>query len=302
MLHFYYQLEFGTTCLLVLNLFISSALGVEISKHQAQDGDIGTDMDFLMNVTRIDKSENLEFGHDSVVHGQDSHDWDKDDRRGDQDYNEEKWQRARDDPVGHILITAGNSDNKSAFDKSLNFLDNRGNGLYNEDGRNELKTYEAEYEASLKKTGESTDVLGKSTIQSGDVDGGNSRAVDDADEYDDGMDLQDDQMEEDDDVRHDETDHSSYTKPHTIDTWESSHVYHNSDKKQDIIEDAEKASHDMYSEETLSNSQHSEAQHHSKHARKLLPGRRSRSRKKSKHRKSLGNYFSSHVIIQYTSG
>ncbi|KAL8467247.1 hypothetical protein ACS0TY_036102 [Phlomoides rotata] len=288
------------TLLLILSVsaffyFSLQSKGVEISRNEAQDDDIGIDMDFLMNVTRLDKSEDLKFGHESATHGQDSHDLDKDGRRRDQDYNEEKWQRARDDPVGHILTTAGNSDNKSSFDKSLNDLDHRGNGLYNEAGRNELKTYEAEYEASLNKTGDSTDVLGKSNLVSGDVDGGNRRALDDADEYDDGMDLQD-QMEEYDDVGHDEKDHSGYTKPHTIDTWESSHMHHASNKKQDVIEDAEKASNDLYSEETLSKSQHSEAQHHSghvssaegQHARKLLPGRRSRSRKKSKHRKSLG--------------
>lgn len=59
--HFHYQLEFGTTCLLVRNLFIFSALGMEISRNQAQDDSMGIDADFLMNVTRIDKSEDLKF-------------------------------------------------------------------------------------------------------------------------------------------------------------------------------------------------------------------------------------------------
>ncbi|XP_010461271.1 PREDICTED: uncharacterized protein LOC104742011 isoform X2 [Camelina sativa] len=84
--------------------------------------------DFLTNVTRIDPSKVLEFGQGSVVHGRDSRD--KDDRRRDVDYNE--------DGVEH----------KSDVNKDVAV---KGIGMYNEAGRNELKMYEAEYQATLAK-------------------------------------------------------------------------------------------------------------------------------------------------------
>ncbi|KAG7593891.1 hypothetical protein ISN45_Aa01g026780 [Arabidopsis thaliana x Arabidopsis arenosa] len=86
--------------------------------------------DFLTNVTRIDPSKVLEFGQGSVIHGRDSRYWDKDDRRRDDDYNEDEVKK--DVPVHNPV---------------------KGIGLYNEAGRNELKMYEAEYQATLGKGG-----------------------------------------------------------------------------------------------------------------------------------------------------
>ncbi|KAI3460649.1 hypothetical protein Pfo_017312 [Paulownia fortunei] len=297
-----YKISIGF-CVLTLSIILSisaffyfslQSKGGEMNRRQGQDDDMGIDTDFLMNVTRTQKPKELKFGDGSVAHGWDSRDWDKDDRRRDEDYKEEK--QTRDDTVDKVHATVKNRDNKSSLDKSYNVLDHQGNGLYNEAGRNELKMYEAEYEASLKNIGESTDVHGKSNQQSGDADGRNHRVLDDADEYDDGMDLQDDQMEEYDDVGHDEKDHSGATKPHIIDTGESSHAHHARNKKQDIVEEVDKASNDLYSEESLSNSQLSKVQSHSEYAsfaegqpvRRLIPERRSGSKKKTKRRKFSG--------------
>lgn len=88
-------------------------------------------------MTRIDPEKVLEFGHGSVVHGRDSRYWDKDDRRRDDDYNEDEVEEKKEEPV-----------------KKKGLLDLKGIGLYNEAGRNELKKYEAEYQASLVKGGE----------------------------------------------------------------------------------------------------------------------------------------------------
>lgn len=81
-------------------------------------------------MTRIDPSKVLEFGQGSVIHGRDSRYWDKDDRRRDDDYNEDEVKK---DVQVHNPV--------------------KGIGLYNEAGRNELKMYEAEYQATLGKGG-----------------------------------------------------------------------------------------------------------------------------------------------------
>ncbi|CBI18176.3 unnamed protein product, partial [Vitis vinifera] len=108
----------------------------EINTYHAQDDDSKDELDFLTNVTRIDKSKVLEFGQGSGVHGGDSRYWERDDRRRDEDYNEEA--------LEHSTM----STRDGSIDKSRS-------GLYNEAGRDELKIYEAEYEASLKNVGQS---------------------------------------------------------------------------------------------------------------------------------------------------
>ncbi|KAG7557212.1 hypothetical protein ISN44_As11g032000 [Arabidopsis suecica] len=107
--------------------------------------------DFLTNVSRTDPLKILKFGHGSVLHGRDSRDWDKDDRRRDEDYNE--------DDVEDKSVVEERSVSEVKKDVSLrNPLkgsDWKGVGFYNEAGRDELKKYEVEYQASLVKGGQS---------------------------------------------------------------------------------------------------------------------------------------------------
>ncbi|KAK4387274.1 hypothetical protein Sango_2334000 [Sesamum angolense] len=256
-----YKISIGF-CVLTLSLILSiSALfylllqskGGEINRREAHDDDMGVDSDFLRNVTRTEMSKELKFGHGSVAQGLDSRYWDKDDRRRDEDYNEVELERGRDDSVDKVRAPVKNRYSKSSFTKPHKVLGHQGNGLYNEAGRNELKMYEAEFEASLEKIGESTDVQGKKNQQSWNTDGRNLAAVTDADEYDDDIDLQDDQMEEYDDVVHDGRVKSGATKPSVIDV-ESSHAHHARKKNKDVIEEADKGSNDLYDEKSLSNS------------------------------------------------
>ncbi|XP_023636687.1 uncharacterized protein LOC17883432 [Capsella rubella] len=109
--------------------------------------------DFLTNVSRTDPLKILKFGHGSVLHGRDSRYWDKDDRRRDEDYNEDDAEVAAEDkPVAK---------EKSEVKKDLSLRnplkgsDWKGVGFYNEAGRDELKKYEVEYQASLIKGGQS---------------------------------------------------------------------------------------------------------------------------------------------------
>ncbi|KAK6132402.1 hypothetical protein DH2020_033841 [Rehmannia glutinosa] len=258
-----YKISVGF-CVLTLSLILSiyaffyfslQSKGGEINRHQTQDDDTSNDTDFLMDVRRIQKTNELKFGRGSVAHGRDSRYWDKDDRRRDDDYSEEDLERAHDGSVDKVRSPLKNIDKKSNHDRSHEVSDHRGNGLYNEAGRNELKMYEAEYEASLKSVGESTD-----------TDGREHRALDDADEYDDGIDLQDDQMEEGDDVEHDDKYHSSATKPRIIASEEASHVHYARIKNQNVDEDADKDSTDLYSKDSPPDFQHAKVNAISGHA------------------------------------
>ncbi|XP_010538922.1 PREDICTED: uncharacterized protein LOC104813100 [Tarenaya hassleriana] len=113
------------------------------------------DGDFLTNVTRMDPSNTLMFGHGSVAHGRDSRYWDKDDRRRDDDYNEDVVDKRLASSNKSINEERSVSEVKKDFSHD-NSQDWRGVGFYNEAGRNELKKYEAEYQASLEKGGQST--------------------------------------------------------------------------------------------------------------------------------------------------
>ncbi|KAL2231905.1 UNVERIFIED_CONTAM: hypothetical protein Sindi_1370500 [Sesamum indicum] len=298
-----YKISFGF-CVLTLSLILSisaffyfSLQGGEINTHQVQDDDTGNDSDFLMDVTRIQRPKELKFGHGSTAHGRDSRYWDKDDRRRDEDYTEEEVDRVEDGSVGKVQTPVEKSEKKSHDDQSHKVLARQGNGLYNEAGRNELKMYEAEYEASLKSIRESTDLHDIRNQHSENTDGREDRALDDSDEYDDGIDLQDDQMEEDDDVGHDDEHHSSASKPHIFDTEEASHVHRARNKKQNFDDKADKASTGFYSTESLVDSQHNKINENSAHAssiedqpvRRLIPEKHTISKKKSRRRKFSGS-------------
>ncbi|KAL8059830.1 hypothetical protein ABFX02_03G112300 [Erythranthe guttata] len=251
--------------------FSLQSKGGDINRHQVQDDDTGNETDFLMDVTQLQKSKELKFGHGSVAHGRDSRDWDKDDRRRDEDYSEEEQERVRDGSVDKVHTPVKNIDKKDSHE----VLGKQGIGLYNEVGRDELKIYQAEYEASLN-----------GSHRSGETDERERKALEDNDEYDDGIDLQDDQMEDGDDVGHDDKDHSSATEPRTV-----------RNKKQSINEESDKDSTGLLSKGSSLESQHAQVDAVSGHAnsveahhvRKVMPGKRSGSRKKPKRRKFSGS-------------
>ncbi|KAL5069601.1 hypothetical protein RYX36_020488 [Vicia faba] len=159
----------------------------EIGNNGGDTDDIKGDSDFLTNVPRIQKKV-LDFGHSSGGHGRDSRYWDKDDRRRDGDYDEDmKEQISRD--LGEVITEddapPGKTNHNIKFpqDGSHTGVKRKGDGLYNEAGRHELKRYEAEYEASLKNGRHSDEGDGK---LSQDVDMEKKNVVVDIDdEYDD---------------------------------------------------------------------------------------------------------------------
>lgn len=258
-------------------------LGVDLDRHQTQDEDINNDTDFLMDVTRIQRPGELKFGHGSVAHGRDSRYWDRDDRRRDEDYTEEEQERAQDGSVDKVHSPVKKREKISHNDQSH---DHHRHGLYNEAGRNELKMYEAEYEASLKNTEKSTD-----------TDGRVHRALDEVDEYDDGIDLQDDQMEETDDAGTDAMDQFSDTKAHNS-NGDASFVHHTRQNEQNNDEEGDEASADLYGKESRSDSQQDKVSLISEGAnsaegqavRKPVSEKRSASKKK-KRRKFSGNFL-----------
>ncbi|GER27491.1 hypothetical protein STAS_03204 [Striga asiatica] len=248
--------------------------GVEIHRHQAQDDDTGNETDFLMDVTQIQKPKELKFGRGSVAHGRDSRYWDKDDRRRDEDYTEEDLELARGGSVDKIQTLLKNRDKKPYNNQSHQVSDHKGSSLYNEAGRNELKMYEAEYEASLKTVGGSTDTHGFSNRQSDDADGRDHSILDDADDYDDGIDFQDDQMEEGEDM-HDETDRSSAAKIRVISSGGASRVDYDRKIEQNIDEKVDKG------DAISGHAGGAESQP----VRRQIPEKRSGSKKKPKRRK-----------------
>ncbi|KAH1096668.1 hypothetical protein J1N35_013589 [Gossypium stocksii] len=180
----------------------------ELIRFQPEDDDLKADSDFLTNVTRMENFKILNFGNGSVAHGRDSRYWDRDDRRRDDDYNEDVVEHnimdSRDKPLdgGHVPSKVKNK--KGASLDSDRGLDRRVVGLYNEAGRNELKMYEAEYEASLKNGDKSKKELGNSYQLSDSKDFGIHDEIDDDDDhYNDGIDSNDSRKEDYDDFGHD---------------------------------------------------------------------------------------------------
>ncbi|XP_024027063.1 uncharacterized protein LOC112093237 [Morus notabilis] len=204
-------------CATVFAYYFISRDTEEVNTYHGEDDDV----DFLANVTRAETYKVLKFGQGSVVHGRDSRYWDKDDRRRDDDYNE--------DVVEHSRIAAGDEakDNGNASGKGKNFekksvsagshkgSDGKGVGLYNEAGRDELKMYEAEYEASLKN---SRNFLQEDVQQNRQSDDEHlekqNDVVDSFDEYDDGIDYHDVRGDEYDDTRLDKEESFDVAKSH----------------------------------------------------------------------------------------
>ncbi|KAK1403663.1 Transmembrane protein [Heracleum sosnowskyi] len=193
------KISIGALALTLVLAFVISVLAFVyfsadkggINDYTVPDDGLVNDTDFLTNVTRTDRLKVLKFGQGSVAHGRDSRYWDKDDRRRDDDYNEEAVEHssvgAQDRSTGNVR-KGMNSDKKPSFAELHKVTDHKGIGLYNEAGRNELKMYEAEYEASLKNVmGLKTE--GKNTNQLSDdaANGIHTEEVDADDEYDDDL-------------------------------------------------------------------------------------------------------------------
>ncbi|KAL1196044.1 putative hexosyltransferase MUCI70 [Cardamine amara subsp. amara] len=90
-----------------------------------------------------------------VLHGRDSRYWDKDDRRRDEDYNEDDVEVASEDNKSVAEERSVSEVKKDgSLRNPLKGSDFRGVGFYNEAGRDELKKYEVEYQASLEKGGQ----------------------------------------------------------------------------------------------------------------------------------------------------
>ncbi|KAE8685663.1 hypothetical protein F3Y22_tig00111095pilonHSYRG00525 [Hibiscus syriacus] len=180
----------------------------DLISYQSEDDDLKGDSDFLANVTRMENFKILNFGNGSVSHGRDSRYWDTDDGRRDDDYNEDVVENnitnSRDVSLGGGHVPTKVKNKKGASLDSDRNMDHRVVGLYNEAGRNELKMYEAEYEASLKNGGKSKKELGNSHQLSDIMEFGTRDEVDkvdDADDqYNDGIDSSDTQKDEYDDL------------------------------------------------------------------------------------------------------
>ncbi|KAI9200141.1 hypothetical protein LWI28_003291 [Acer negundo] len=217
-----------------------------INSYHVENDDMKNDLDFLTNVTRTDTHKVLGFGKGSVLHGRDSRYWDKDDRRRDNDYNEDVVEhasmsgRSQSTNTGHV-----NADKKVSFDDPLKGSAQKGVGLYNEAGRNELKMYEAEYEASLKTVGHSENENGNKNRQPNDKDFGvHSEAIDVDDEYDDIIELDGTQVKENEDYGHEKADQSDPDVGKIQNEYrkESSDFLVTGTQDQSIAEDVEEAS------------------------------------------------------------
>lgn len=263
---------------------------VEGNSYQAEDDDL----DFLANVTRTETYKVLKFGQGSVVHGRDSRYWDKDDRRRDDDYNE--------DVVEHSRIAAGDvgNHNGDAWAKSKNVekksvdvgshkgSDGKGVGLYNEAGRDELKMYEAEYEASLKNSRNplKEDVKQDQRSDNEHLEKQNAE-VESFDEYDDGIDYHDVHGDEYDDIRLDKEGNFDLAKVHSEDGGDAG------TNNQNIVQKVEGVSTKSLEEDSLEHSRNlEEADRKSKgvSSRDGQSSRRSRSdsKRKGKRRKFSG--------------
>ncbi|QCE07993.1 uncharacterized protein LOC114191559 [Vigna unguiculata] len=193
---------------LVVTVLVFSYISRDEISNNGDDGvDLKSDSDFLTNVPRIQKKKVLDFGHGSGGHGRDSRYWDKDDRRRDGDYDEDMMEQTSKDPGDEIAedddAVKKDHDTKSSHDG----LKRRGDGLYNEAGRQELKRYEEEYEASLKNLRHSTEVDGKLLHETNLEKRSASDDIDD--EYDDFFDFNDAQSENSSDSKNVRGEHSN---------------------------------------------------------------------------------------------
>ncbi|XP_044475896.1 uncharacterized protein LOC123203555 isoform X2 [Mangifera indica] len=227
-----------------------------ISYH-AVDGDLMNEIDFLTNVTRRDTFKVLGFGKGSVTQGRDSRYWDKDDRRRDDDYNEDEVERSStaakggSNNMGHVPVKMMNGNKKISHDDPHQGLDGKGVDLYNEAGRDELKIYEAKYEASLKNLGQSGNAKGIGNQQSEDKDFEmRSEAIDVDDEYDNNAEFHDTQVEYD-DSGHNKGDDSDLAKIHDQIHMDSSDFHDTQMKDEDFLKEVEETSNKSFANSSI---------------------------------------------------
>ncbi|KAK1422167.1 hypothetical protein QVD17_25099 [Tagetes erecta] len=205
------RVSVGSFVIVVLTLIfvISASALFFFSKDDNKDNDdisgdtdeFGTDLDFLANVTRTERRKIVKFGHGFVGHGRDSRYWDKDDRRRDDDYGEDLAGDSeigvRDESLANDSVQSRLHDRQKKLSEGNRRRSNhRVTGLYNEAGRNELKMYEAEYEASLKGVSVSK-MEAKSENHPPDVISKQKHdEVDSDDEYNDEIDMHDIRLED----------------------------------------------------------------------------------------------------------
>lgn len=255
--------------------------------------------DFLANVTRTDTIKVLGFGQGSVAHGRDSRYWDRDDRRRDEDYNEDDVDNAARDESngeGHNLVKTGSSEEKEKLsqDDPIKGLDKKGVGLYNEDGRKELRMYEAEYEASLKNAGQSNkeNDIKYSLLEDNEV-------VDTDNEYDDGIDSHDPRVEEYNDSKHGKMDHFDVGASQNEDGRESSNSLNVETKDRKIAKHTEDVNlHEKgFSNPRILDEVETNSRHVTATGRQSTSKSRSDSKRKPKRRKFSGNFFSQYKCI-----
>ncbi|KGN63100.1 uncharacterized protein LOC101218369 [Cucumis sativus] len=286
----------------------------EISNSNVEDDALKNDPDFLANVTRTETTK-VRFGNGLVKHGRDSRYWDGDDRRRDQDYNEDVVDHMatinKATGKGDVPVKVSEDQRESSLEQSQNSLDRKDTGLYNEAGRKELRKYEAEYEASVKTSGQ-LEKEGNEDNQVSDEDDSENwnDTIDTDDEYENGSDSKNHAMEEDDDTEREKGDHSDSTSlteedsgksvnfvenenPHNDDNGKSLNVDDGETKYQQEDENVETSNHSL-DEDYTSSSQHvDKANQNSKHVSVTNSQHTKRSkldpRKKPKHRKFSGS-------------
>ncbi|KAF3943010.1 hypothetical protein CMV_030393 [Castanea mollissima] len=278
--------------LTVLAYYYLSTDTKEIDSYLAENDD------FLRNVTRTQRNE-VGFGQGSGGHGRDSRYWDRDDRRRDEDYNEDVVEHSSMDSndethKGDDLMRMKNSNKKSSIDDSVKGSDRRGIGLYNEAGRNELKIYEAQYEASLENVGKLSMENENNNQLFDPEDLGKQDDVAEAfDEYDDGFDFHDAQM--DDDTGHGKGDYLDVANSHNEDSGdsrESSDFLKAGRKHQNAAEDLDETFTNPHEDSSLNSRNIDKSKTNSRHVNfveKQSTKSRSSSKRKPKRRKFSGS-------------
>ena len=248
------------------------------------------------------------------MHGRDSRYWDGDDRRRDQDYNEDVVEHRsttkKATEKGDVPAKVSEGHREPSLEHSQNSLDRKDSGLYNEAGRKELRKYEAEYEASVKTSGQLEKEGNEDDQVSDDDDVENwNDIIDTEDEYGHGSDNQNPAMEEDDDTEREKGDHSDAAglteedsgksfnvvengKPHNDDHGKSLNVHDGETKYQQDDENVEATNHSFDEDYTLSSQNSDKVNQSSKHVGVTIGQHTKRSkmdsRKKPKNRKFSG--------------
>ncbi|KAJ6360695.1 hypothetical protein OIU77_004668 [Salix suchowensis] len=250
----------------------------------------------------------LGFGHGSLGHERDSRYWDTDDRRRDEDYNEDDVDNDSKLSRGGESSEKGHNSVKVKKDKeeAPRVEDRKGAGLYNEDGRKELKKYEKEYEASLKNTGKlrkENEIKNPLLEDEDDVD--QNGAADSENEYDDGIDSHDRHMEEySGDSEPNKEDRSNETTVHIKDNRASSNFLDAETKDQNIAKDNQEDSMSLLEKGSLNSQNSDDGDTDSRNVHNIgghsTSKSRSDSKKKSKRRKFSGSSCGMKVLNSTT--